>query len=318
MTLLFNRIIKVSIGKVVIEDLRMKFNIERQPDSTPSNGRLTIYNLSDSNEKQLFQKNSEIIIEAGYDKNIGIVFQGVVDEIKKDHRGADKKIQINLLGQPWGHGNGSVPPISSRSYNGEESVRNIVSDLVTQDMGLELGNVNLIPAEATIDNFNVVLNSTAALSRICNRIGISWYEDDGVVRFHFPGVYRTDALRLKISPETGLLRGTAQSTDTDSEAAYRIVTLMYPLVSIDALVDLQSKEVDGGSGTFRVANFRHYGDNWEGEFCTEMILSEIKEPPVVGNEETEEEQVKGKVIIGPIRIIEPPSNQIGAESGGPI
>lgn len=279
MPYLYERIILVNVAGFEIQHLRMRFDINVQPDETPRNCMLWVYNLADREERQVFERNSPVLIRAGYPSRLGIVFEGKISRIVRQRTGQERSIQLQLIGEPWGAGGGEAPPITGRSYNGSESVRNIVTDIVCRDMNMPVGDMSMIPADAMVDNFHTVMNSTAALTRVTSRVGVSWYEDNGVVRFNAPGSYRSDTTRLRIAPDTGLLKGTAYTDDGDEESGYRVRTLLNPLVTSGALVDLESKEVKGGVGVFKITSFRHEGDNWEGPFNTEYDLVEIENPP---------------------------------------
>ena len=286
---LYNRIIRVNVAGFEIEHPRMHFNVERQPDDTPPNGQLTIYNLADREDREIFKRDEPVVIRAGYPQQLGIVFEGKVAKIVKQRRGTERTTQLDLIGGLWDSGLESSPPVTSRSHAGEQSVREVAKAIVTQDMGMAVGDISVIPEDATVDNFYAVNNSTVALTMLTSRVGVTWYEDDGVVRFHSPRRYRNDTSRLLIAERTGLLKGTAYSDSGEEDSGYRVKTLLNPLVRIDGIVDLESKEVLGGKGTFKIANFRHDGDNWEGDFCTEMELVELAE---------------GTVQIGPLSVVD--------------
>ena len=257
MPLLYQRKIVVHVAGLEISEPRISFEMEREPDEVVPNGEVTIYNLSRDHENQIHDRGTDVRLDAGYPETIATLYDGQVDRITRERTQLKRITRIELGSfTTWVNRLGGV---SSRSYNGAETVRNIARDLVGDMNGLGLGPLDLIPNEI-VENFAWAGSAAVGLRSLCKRVGVTWYEDDGVIRFNRPGIAQPDAIRIKLSPDLGLI-GAPSITDQGAEA----VSALQPLARVGNVVELESQSLQGD---WKIVGIRHKGDNWEGVFRT--------------------------------------------------
>ena len=141
------------------------------------------------------------------------------------------------------------------------SSREIAVDIISEGLGLLAGPLTNIPEAATFRNFHWPGGpAVGALESLLRPLGLTWFEQDGVVRVNAPGRLQSDAPAIVKTPETGLIE-TARPTDEGAECR----------MFLDARVVLGSRlavESGGDRSEWKVVGIEHSGDNWDGGFET--------------------------------------------------
>ena len=216
---LYGRRISVTVAGQTITEPRINFTVERQADRTQTTGQVSIYNLSPGREQQIYQRASDITIEAGYPDTIAAVFQGEVQRVRRPRQNL-ARITVMELGDNV-RSPRRVGGITNRTYLGPNFIRRIITDIV-DDMGesivltlaeqtsphaiggisrFDLGPLDAIPEDATMTDFAFAGPSAEALSIACKRVAAYWYEDDGVIRFRRLNEAQPDAPTINVSPQ---------------------------------------------------------------------------------------------------------------------
>ena len=285
---LYRRRIVVDVAGITITEPRITAQVERHADDTQSTGGVSIYNLSPSNSDRIYERGTDIRIQAGYPDTLGTIFEGQVQRVRR-HRQALAHITHIKLGDTV-HAPATLGGLTIRTYAGGVSVRRIVTDIVTQDMGrqgdvqtedpsviaggqsvfrgLRIGPLDAIDPSWELINFSFTGPASEALTISLKRFGVKWYEDDGAVRFRREGMAQSDAPTITITPVTGLI-GAPQPTDEGAE----VVMFLHPQVKIGGILDLQS---DTLTDRFRIVALVHDADNWASSpFTTWCDLREL-------------------------------------------
>lgn len=263
MPLLYGRKIIVKVAGLTITEPRINFDIQRKASSTPDTCTVLIYNLSKQNEQRIRDKSDQISIEAGYQNRTGVIFNGPVARVTRERR------QLARITKIW-LGVGGASPTGIRgtfnmSYQRITSVRDIVKDIAASfTPPLELGPLDAIPADLQKVTWNRTSSSALALDALLDGFDIDWYVDNGVLRFNEVGEGQPDKSRIRISPKNGLI-----GSPTITEEGVRIRTFLNPLLELGGTITLESEVV---SGQFKIAELNFRGDNWDGQFISDMDL----------------------------------------------
>lgn len=281
---LYGRRISVAVSGLVITQPRIHVTVERQADSTQTTGSVDIYNLAPSRAQQIYSRGGSITIEAGYPGTVATIFDGQVQRELQPRENLARITHIELGDQA--HNRDTLGGVSSRSYDGPVTIRQIARDFVA-DMGrrttivgggaffgsaflanrLSVGPLDAIPADATITDFAWAAPAGEGLSNVLRRVNAWWFEDDGVVRFGREGLPQPDAPTLHVSPTSGLV-GAPLPTDEGAE----VTMFLNPQAKIGSMLVLTSESL---SGRYRVVGLRHDADNWDGRFTTWTDLREL-------------------------------------------
>ena len=254
------------ISGLTITSPRIDFDIAKKANETPADGHVYIFNLSKQIENQIYSRNDTLVLDAGYEGNVGTLFDGSVQRVERDRERLARITRIYV-------GDATVEQerlggVSLRSYSGEESIRTIATDIVS-DLGLELGPLDAIPEEV-VEDWEWVGGSTKGLSDLLDGYGIQWYHEDGTIHFASttddpsqPGAETVD-----INIETGMIGSPSLTTE-----GARVRSLLNPRMRIGGRINLSS---DVLNGTFAIVAVRHHGSNWKGStFYSEVDMREI-------------------------------------------
>ena len=262
MGLLYKRGIKVDVAGLSVTDLRIHFTLERQADPTQDKGSVDIYNLGNSEARQIEDRGREIIIQAGYDGVLDLVFQGSVQRVIRTREKQAFITRIELGDQVFSKS--ILAGIWQGSYAGAQNTRSIARTIITEGMGLTPGPLMAIPAGHTTTDFQAVgSNAAANLIDLLRPIGVTFYEEDGTIRVKDNREAQADSSRIFVSPSTGLID---RPVVTDEGAEVRV--FFNPKIRLGGQVELESEEL---SGLWKVDGLRHFMDNWESKgsetFC---------------------------------------------------
>ena len=133
---LYGRHISVSVAGLVITEPRIRAVVERQADATETTGSVAIYNLAPSREGQIYERAADIQIQAGYPSTIATIFEGQVQRVRRPRENLAHITHIELGDAV--RSRDTLGGITSRSYDGPVTVRQIAADFV-RDMGLTFG-----------------------------------------------------------------------------------------------------------------------------------------------------------------------------------
>ena len=265
----YRRRILTAVAGLEIAEPRQTFDIERSSDPTQDRGSLNIWNLSEVHESRIRDRRGPITVQAGYPETLALIYEGQLQDVVRARHRLARITRITLGDRLREEGRRNA--ITNREYPGDVSIRSIAQDIVTDDMGLEVGPLDAIPEGATFPNFAWFgQSSAAALDALIRRVsGVHWSETDGVVRFHAEGKTQVDAPIIQLSPATGLI----DSPIVTAEGA-EIRCFLRPEIVLGCRIDLES---DLLSGVWKVVELRHQGDSWQGQFETFCELREIEE-----------------------------------------
>ena len=84
---------------------------------------------------------------------------------------------------------------------------------------------------------------------------MTWYVDDGVVRFNGPGLPQADGPVVEVNVRNGML---ARPIETDEGAEVRM--FLRPEVVLGCTLVIESETVNG---RWKVVTLKHSGDNWQ-------------------------------------------------------
>ena len=267
MTYLYKRHVEVEVAGFRISEPKISFQIEHQADETTPNGDVTLYNLSKDNEQRIYDRRGPVRLDAGYEGRVATLFEGHVGEIYRARKNMARETKIEVVGAVAQ--SETLGGMTLRSYDGEETIRSIVLDIVEKDMGLRAESVAQIPADATVEYWAYYENSPSALTAILKNVGMTWYEDDGVIRFNMPNVAQNDAETIRLTPETGLIGSPTVKSAAEDVFEAECESFLMPLAHVGGIIDLES---DALAGRFKISGLVHEGDNWTGRFATKYDL----------------------------------------------
>lgn len=270
---LFGRVVSVQVDKLLVEQLRVSFKIEKDLSTAPNKVEVSIYNLSEDSRKITQKKDAVLIVQAGYESNVAQIFEGTVRTVSHVLSGGDRITKI-MAGDGEKELRGSRV---SESFAPGASFENVARRLVAS-LGLKEGN---LMEELSKGGFRQGLTDFAngkivhglasnELKSLLKSAGLEYSIQDGAVQAlrhdqssGLPVVLLEAGSGLVGSPEYG-------ETGPKKRITLKAKSLLQPALIPGRRVKLDSLTA---SGVFRIDKVTHTGDthaqNWYSEIeCT--------------------------------------------------
>lgn len=293
----FDRIIKLTVGQpgkdgVVIENLRITFDIDKDLTQQTNKCNVKIYNLAPETRKKVERPDSICILEVGYKEDVGLrrIFIGAILQAWTGNDGPDAVTELELSDGQVAIRDSVISVGYSAGVNGSK----IVEDIAAQ-MGLILHVGPDVVFSDYPNGYSFAGYAKTALSKVCDASGATWSIQNNELRIIMGG--GTTGIRaLVFSADSGLIGSPerivkgVKRADSDAEATkkkkrkvkkqekkekkagWKIKTLLAPTVTPGDAVRVESITV---TGWFRVETLKHSGDTHGNEWYTEHELIEV-------------------------------------------
>ena len=258
---------------LVIDGLRMKFEITKTLEKSPNCSTISIFNLSPTHRAQLQKKGTKVYFQAGYEDTVKQVFSGDARRVENTHEGPDWVTKITL-----GDGERAFKFARfSETFRPGATVETVVralADAMKLDPGNAVEQTLAAVGPGGLDQFVTGYafhgRASDALDEVLSSLGLSWSIQDGRLQV----LTRTGALAgetILISPSSGLVGSPAFGTpkEKDKEAKLTVKSLLQPSIRCGGVVAVDSAAV---KGQFRVVSVKHEGDTAGGDWYTTLEL----------------------------------------------
>lgn len=285
MAIQYDRVIRVSVGGLLIEHLRIDFETSATSDDAQNTGEVTIYNLSRSRYEQIAERGDRILLEAGYRLagDPAVIFSGTTQRIWKA-RGDTAFLTKIALGDAL-RSSKVKGGVTGQTFAGEEPVRDIAAALVA-DMGLELGPMDAIPSELTRTDFRADGKPGDALRSLIDDVdGVSVIIDGDIVRFAAGNKPQPDSVRIVKTPRTGMIG--VPEINEDGEVT--IDMLLEPRARCGGEILIEGSEYIAAA-PYTIVGVDHKASNWTGKFTTTVSAVDPNAQPEEDPDEEEPQE----------------------------
>ena len=261
---LWMRRVRVDVAGVRISELRVAFSLRRTVTQEADGGTIRIYGMAPGTEDRIAEAGGDIEIHAGYaDQGLSLMWSGPVRRVYRMRTLGARETLIESYAQDPG-----LAQVGPVAYAGRRSVRHIVADIASQTR-IVLGPLDAIPSDARETDWSWSGTRGAGLSELLRDRGITWYVDDGILRFDASGELQRDHAEHRIKPSNGLV-----ATPITTDRGIEVTSLLRPAIRCGDEVYVDSADT---AGAWKVAAVQHYGDSWRagGKFHTRLDLRRI-------------------------------------------
>lgn len=256
---LFGRVIQLQVGgKTVPSILTVYFDIPFDDTEDVNTANIKIYNLSDKTIRGI-KNNSSISLFAGYETDIGLIFNGKVKSSETYWSGSDKITEINGIDDVGNYLNKKVV----KTFAPGTSASTVLSYLIGEAK-LGIGELN------PVDNF-VYRNGKTLKGTIPTLLKSIVKDTKSKMHINRKRIYirdpkKGDATGFVIDKESGLIDSPEKIEIEDvgkddgnkkTEIGWQVNTLLNHKVTVDTIFQLKTKSVNG---QFRVRKGRHRCD----------------------------------------------------------
>jgi len=293
----FKRIIRLTVGQpsgdgVVIENLRMSFDIDKDLTQQTNKCNVKIYNLAPETRKKVERPDSVCILEVGYSEDVGLrrIFLGAITQAWTGTQGADAVTELEMSDGQVAIRDSVVSVGYSAGTNGSK---------VVQDIAAQMGLILHIAADVAFadypNGYSYAGYAKTALDKVCDAAGATWSIQNNELQIIMGG--GTTGIRaLVFSADSGLIGSPerivkgVKRADSDGEeskkkkrkvkkkdkkekkAGWKIKSLLAPTLNPGDAVRVESITV---TGWFRVETLKHGGDTHGNEWYSEQELIEV-------------------------------------------
>ena len=256
---------------LIIEELRITFDLHIDDQSSSSPSTVKIWNLAKASASHIAEPEQIVWVKAGYGdiRNAEPIFDGKIRRVLHERTGVDRVTTI-VLGRSDSATTGALVSIS---LVGPVRLRDLVRRVVDA-MGLRIESIQAVPDEELEEGFFYNGPAKSALKDLLEPHKVTAYAVGGVTHF----THRDDEPErgtFFLSHATGLI-GTPSLTEDEG---LRAKMALNGSIELGQLVEVSSEAVDGW---FSVKTIVHRGDNWDGEFVTEIEGAKTDSPALVG------------------------------------
>lgn len=271
MPLLFGRRYKLNINGVLIEDLRLKFVIQKTLKPEPNQVTLEVWNLSPDTRKQIQTKYIPVQLEAGYESGTQIILFGDLRRVDHFRAGPDWVSRIR-------GGDGEKAARGARVQHSFRPGAKIadVGKVLVDSMKIPAGNVlqklRKGDVSGALQEFSTGATLTGpAYEKLVGLFANMGYDlsiQDGQMQ----ALAKDEIVELPfvlLSPETGLLG----SPEAGEKGIIKVRSLLNGELFPGRGVTLQSRDYAGLN--YRVEKVTHAGDTHAGDWISELELSKL-------------------------------------------
>lgn len=233
----YKRHTQVIIGKagsgLLIENLRIVFEIVKDHQSAPNQANIKIYNLNDQHQAQIRTEFDDVIVNAGYEGAEAVLFRGNVKHVYRYREGNDWIVEIDAGDGDRDFRGAVVNETLSAGVSDQQLVDRVCSNFSTT----KKGSVKGVGATRRLRGKVVSGNARDVLQDVARQHDCTWSIQDGRLQIvKSNGVLDSEA--ILVNRDTGML-GAPQQDDK----GIKVKTLLNPLYQINGRIKLDNDNI---------------------------------------------------------------------------
>lgn len=221
-----------------VSDLRFKFEINAMDVESPTNASIRVYNMSEGTAQSVRKEFTEVVVQAGYSGNFGVIFRGTIKQFRKGRENAtDTYLDILAADGDIAYNYSVVNRTLAAGSSAEQRIDAAVAAM--QPNGVAKGTYVLPNTAGTLPRGKVLFGlAKAALRAQTQNIGATWSIDGGKVNVvgllgYLPGK------SVVLNGQTGLVGRPEQTID-----GIRARCLMNPKLVVGGTVQIDNKAIN--------------------------------------------------------------------------
>lgn len=227
-----NLIISNNGTGIDVSELRITFEITKTENETPNSAQIKIYNLAKDTENQIIKEFTRVTLQAGYQENFGIIFDGEIVQSKRGRdNGTDSYVVIDASDGDSSYNYSTINTTLSAGSTQADHINAVVG-------AMKIDKGHIAPSGGTLPRGKVMYGSARDVMRqSAQSNGQNWSIQNG--KLHILGAH--DILpnqAVLLNSQTGLIGGAEQSTK-----GIKVTALLNPMLHIGAKVIVNEEDV---------------------------------------------------------------------------
>jgi len=264
----------------VIKELRVNFEITKSILSFPNLCKLIIYNPNEDTLSTLQKKYTKILLNAGYEGDLLLLFKGEIRNIYQSKNGTDRIITIYAGDGERDWQNSTF----NKTFTENVTISNAIQEVLKSFEEVTIGVINGLPQVADkLRGQTLSGSSKDILDGFADEYGFDWSIQDGeVVITPTESPLEGDEAVL-VNAATGMI-----GSPTVTEIGADVTTLLNPRMLPNRAFKIESVNADiqlgnlffrnikrtSAEGTYKIQEVSFKGDSREGEW-TSMVKGRL-------------------------------------------
>lgn len=260
----------------VITDLRINFEITKSILSFPNLCRLNIYNPNEDTLAALQKKFTKIVLNAGYEGDVRLLFKGEVRNVFQNRAGVDSLITVYAGDGERDWQNATF----NKTFTENVTISSAIEEVLKTFEDVTVGVVNGLPQVADkLRGQTLSGSSKDILDQFADEYGFDWSIQDGeVIITPFESPLEGDEAVL-VNAATGMI-----GSPTVTEIGADVSTLLNPRLLPNKAFKIESVNADiqlgnlffrnikrtTAEGTYKIQEVTFKGDSIEGDWVSSV------------------------------------------------
>jgi len=219
-----------------LSQLRIKFSVKRSDTQTPNMAEIRIYNLEEQTANRIKKEFSKVILQAGYESNFGVIFQGNIKQVYSGRENATDTFLDIIAGDGDLAYNFAIVNTTLAAGAGQSDQINAAIGSMN-DKGVSAGNV-ATSSTAKLPRGKVMYGMARDyLKQSSESTDTTWSIQDGKVQF-VPVTSYLPGEAVVLTAKTGMV-----GTPTQTNEGVNVKCLLNPKLKIGGRVQLDNENI---------------------------------------------------------------------------
>lgn len=252
------------IGKsdtLVINNLRISFDIDKTINEKPNPATIRVWNLNRSHLNQILSGAfDKVSLSVGY-QTLTQIYSGDITKASVQRHDLDFILTLECADGFRAYTQARITRTLKSGSNDEQILTELSKTLPNVNLGtVEVTNKRKLPRGKVMNG-----DTRELLNRLARNSGADWSIQDGELVF-LPKNKVLKAEAILISQETGMVNAPEHTDD-----GLELQCLLNPQLAIGGLVEVKSI-LDYFNGQYKVVKLLHSGDAMEGDWLSKMTV----------------------------------------------
>lgn len=243
-------------------ELHCRFKVDKSFNQTPNTGEFRIWNMASDTAARIKTEFSRVVVEAGYEGNYGLIFDGNIKQVKQGKETAvDTFVDLACGDGDKAYNFAVVNKTIAAGANPGAVISAVAGPMAAQGVTLGTAGAN-VPGPVLPRGKVLYGASRDHLRSIAAGLGQTWSIQDG--KFQVVGKAEVmPGTGILLSPSTGLV-GIPEQT----EQGVSIRCLLNPMLRVNGLVQLRDTYLDGN---YKVIGLTFSGDTRGQDWYADIV-----------------------------------------------
>lgn len=238
----FNRAISLivfgpDLDGLDLSELRIKFSVKRSDTMTPNTADIRIYNLEEKTAIRIRDEFKDVILQAGYEGNYGVIFKGNIKQVILGRESATDTF-IDIVAGDGDHAYNFAVVNQTLAAGATQRDQVNAASVSMAGKGVTEGNIGDFPAQQLPRGKVMYGNARTYLKNVADNTDKAWSIQDSKLTFIPKKSYLPGEV-VVITSKTGMI-GTPQQTNE----GVNVKCLLNPNIRIGTRLQIDNRSIE--------------------------------------------------------------------------